>query len=101
MRVSDYCNAAEQNVQLDYIKSQLDRVAVAQLLSFMGYDIDRAYKFRLRPDERTPSASISRDGRVTDFGTGWSGDIFDVLQEHHGQSFKEALEWVKGCLNVA
>lgn len=90
-----------QKLNVDYIKNRLDREIVASLLSFLGYEIDRSFKFRLRPDERTPSASISRTGQITDFGANWSGDIFDVLQEYHGQSFKSALEWTANCLGVA
>lgn len=89
-----------KKINVNYIKERLDRATVAELLSFMGYKINRAYKFKLRPDERTPSASISRTGRITDFGSGWSGDIFDVLQEYHGKSFKEAAEWVGDCIGV-
>jgi DNA primase len=89
-----------QKINMDYIKNRLDRATVAELLSFLGYEINRAYKFKLRPDERTPSASISRTGRITDFGTGWSGDIIDVLQDYHSKGFKEAAGWLSGCLGV-
>ena len=81
------------------IKTQIDREKVKAILEHLGYEVDRNYKFRLR-EERTPSASIRRDGYIKDFGTGWGGDIVALLHEHHGIDLKEATEWVATCLGI-
>lgn len=82
------------------LKDSLDRERVADILSFIGYEVTRDFKFRLREDEKTPSASIRRDGFIKDFGSGWSGDIVALLHEHHGQTLKDATHYVASCLGV-
>ena len=82
------------------IKSATDRDKTVQLLSFIGYEIRRDFKFKIREDEKTPSASIDRDGNIKDFGSGWYGDVVALLHEHHGQSLKDATIYVASCLGV-
>ena len=82
------------------IKESLDREKVADILSFIGYTIQRDYKFKLREDEKTPSASIAPDGSIKDFGSGWYGDIVALLHEHHGQTLKDATLYIASCLGV-
>ena len=82
------------------IKERLDRETVAELLSFIGYEIQRDFKFKLRPDERTASASINTNGQITDFGSGWSGDIVALLHEQQGHSLPSATRFVADCLGV-
>lgn len=82
------------------IKSATDRNKTAELLSFIGYEVTRDFKFRLREDENTPSASINRDGNIKDFGSGWYGDIVALLHEHHGQTLKDATIYIADCLEV-
>ncbi len=86
------------NERLAATKQMLDRQSVLAIIIFMGYSINRNGKFRLREEERTPSASVDAQGRITDFGSGWRGDIFALLQEYHGLSFPEACEYVAECL---
>jgi len=76
-------------IQLKELKALLNKQVVQFILISLGYEFNRAGQFRLR-DERTPSASIRRDGFIKDFGSGWSGDIFALLQEYHGMTLKEA-----------
>ncbi|WP_415405881.1 hypothetical protein ACLHDG_08940 [Sulfurovum sp. CS9] len=82
------------------IKSALDREKTAELLSFIGYEIRRDFKFKLREDERTPSASIDSNGNIKDFGSGWYGDIIALLHEHQGQTLKDATIYIASCLGI-
>lgn len=82
------------------LKQELNQEKVIDLLSFIGYEINRNYKFKLRTGEDTPSASISKDGYIKDFGSGWGGDVISLLHEHHGQTLKSATCWVADCIGV-
>ncbi len=88
------------NIDIDKetVRQQLNHEVVVSILGFIGYTFNRRGMFKLRPEERTASASVDRFGRITDFGSGWRGDIFALLQEYHGLSFPEALEYVSTCL---
>lgn len=78
------------------LKPYLNRDAVASIIINCGYSIDRAYKFKIR-DERTPSASIDKDGYIKDFGGTFSGDVFAFLNEIVGYSKAEALQTSQIC----
>lgn len=67
------------------------REKVASALMSLGYQIDSHWTFSLR-SERTPSCKINKDGRVHDFGSGFHGDLIDILKEYHHKNFKEAKE---------
>ncbi len=73
---------------------------VIRLMQFIGYEFDKRGFTSIRA-ERTPSVSVRKDGLIKDFGSDWRGDIFDLLQEYHGLSFKEAVEYVEKALNVS
>ena len=81
------------------LKSHLDRSKVMEIMQFLGYEFNRRGFTSLR-DERTPSTSINREGYIKDFGTGWGGDIFALLVDYKGLSFKEALNYIEEVLNV-
>ena len=49
----------------------LDRKKTALILMDLGYEVNAGWKFKIRKDERTPSASINSNGKIKDFGTGW------------------------------
>ncbi|MGD9968815.1 MAG: hypothetical protein AB7S65_00025 [Sulfuricurvum sp.] len=91
---------------VDYkkLRSQFKQVYtqnnVAEMLSFIGYEIDRNFKFKLR-DEKTPSASISKTGIITDFGSGWSGDIVSVIHEYKNIPLGEATLYVAKLMNIS
>lgn len=85
--------------EYEKLKAYLNRDAVACLIISCGYAVDRAYKFKIR-DERTPSASIDKNGYIKDFGGDFSGDIFDFLERIKGYSKDEALRIVKYALNL-
>jgi DNA primase len=73
---------------------------VVKFMQFIGYEFNRQGFTSIRP-ERTPSVRVRKDGLIKDFGSNWSGDIFDLLQEYHGMSFKEAVEYIAKALNVS
>ena len=87
--------------KLNEIRDRLDQQFVAAVLEHAGYEISRSYKFRLRGDESTPSASIRKDGYIKDFGGDYGGDIIGLLQQYHGLSFKESILYVATCMGVA
>ena len=72
---------------------------VVRLMQFIGYEFNKKGFTSIRA-ERTPSVRVHKSGLIKDFGSGWSGDIFDLLQEYHGMSFKEAVEYIAKALNV-
>lgn len=83
------------NIKTD-IKPQLDNKIVAEILSFIGYEITRDYKFK-----NNPSMSISRDGYIKDFGsTDFRGDICDFIMKEKNISLNEAIKFVADCLGV-
>ena len=73
---------------------------VIKLMQFLGYEFNREGFTSIRA-ERTPSVRVRKDGLIKDFGSGWSGDIFDLLQQYHGLSFKEAVEYIEKAYNVS
>jgi DNA primase len=81
------------------IKDAADRQKVGAILSYIGVEVDRSYKFKIR-DERTPSASISPQGWIKDFGDGWSGDIVAFLHETRGVPLREAADYVAECWGI-
>lgn len=66
------------------------RENMASALISLGYEVNRQWQFALRTEEKTPSAKINVDGRVHDFGSGFHGDLIDVLQEFHQMDFISA-----------
>ena len=83
------------------LKAQLDRDNVEQILSFIGYQITRDHKFKIRDEEKTPSASIRHDGYIKDFGgDGFGGDIVSFLHEIHGETLSDALYFSCDCLGI-
>lgn len=89
------------DIYLNALKQQLDRETVILLLSFMAYEFNRKGMFKLRPEERTASASVDKGGWITDFGSGWRGDIFALLMEYHGMTFPSSVQYVADCLGVS
>jgi len=83
------------------LKAQMNRDNVEQILSFIGYEITRDHKFKIRDEEKTPSASVRYDGFIKDFGgDGFGGDIVAFLHEIRGQTLSDAVHYVADCLGV-
>lgn len=82
------------------LRSHLNQQTTAYLLGYLGYKITSMYKFSIR-DERTPSASIAKNGSIKDFGSGEHySDIIALLHSQHGLTLPEATKWAAECLGV-
>lgn len=80
----------------DEVKQQLDNKVVAEILSFIGYEITRDFKF-----QNNKSFSIARNGYIKDFGaTGFAGDIFDFIMQEKNIPLPKAIKFVADCLGV-
>ncbi|RDU73039.1 hypothetical protein CQA57_05800 [Helicobacter anseris] len=73
-------------------------IALLQKYGFNFHKIGSRYFFALR-DERTPSATINQNGSIHDFGSGFHGSVYDVLEISNklpsGMSKGEALKFVR------
>ena len=85
----------------EQIKDRLDREQAAHILTGLGYAVGRDWKFALREEERTPSASIRQDGFIKDFGSDWSGDIVALLHEVKGMPMKDSVLFVCQQLGIS
>ncbi len=86
--------------KLNKIRDCLDGETVPHILQHAGYRIYHGNKFKLRDEEKTPSASIRRDGFIKDFGGDFSGDLIDLFRQYHDMSFDEAVRYIATCLGV-
>lgn len=82
------------------IKSRLTRDIVASIISSNGFEVNRKYMFKYRQNEKTPSASISPDLLIKDFGSDLSTDIIGFLQETLGIDFKTSVTIVAGYVGL-
>ena len=73
------------------IKNRLTRDIVASIVSDCGYEVNRKYMFKYRQNEKTPSASISADCLIKDFGSSLSTDAIGFVQESQKTDFKTAV----------
>lgn len=88
------------DLPIDQIKQSLDQSTVSQIVESCGFEVNRNFKFKYRDDERTPSASISKDGYIKDFGSDMAGDAISFVQEVKQVNFKEAVSVVAGFVNI-
>lgn len=95
-----------QNINIDNdlpiqdIKSRLTREIVADIISSCGYEVNRKFMFKYRQNEKTPSASISPDLLVKDFGSDLSTDAIGFVQEANNVDFKTAVSIVAGYVGI-
>ncbi|MFA6195269.1 MAG: toprim domain-containing protein [Sulfurimonas sp.] len=78
----------------------MKRENMASALISLGYEVNRQWEFALRTEEKTPSAKINVDGRVHDYGSGFHGDLIDILQEYHRMDFVSAKKEAARLLNL-
>ena len=75
------------------------REETAMILIALGYEVDKNFKFKLRADEKTPSASINpRTGKIKDFGSGWDGSAIDLMVDLHGYTKSQAFNFAQDIL---
>jgi len=87
--------------KIHYLKSTfLTGDEVVKIMQFLGYEFDKRGFTSIRA-ERTPSVRVRKDGYIKDFGSGWGGDIFDLLQEYHNMSLQEAVKYISELYDVS
>ena len=82
------------------IKNRLTRELVADIVSASGYEVSRKFMFKYRHNEKTPSASISPDLLIKDFGSDLSTDVIGFVQEANNVDFKTAVSIVAGYVGI-
>jgi len=88
-------------IDIQAIKNRLTRETVADIISSCGFEVNRKFMFKARPDERTASASISSECVVKDFGDQDAfSDIFGFLMHTQKMNFKEACEYVGSFVGI-
>jgi hypothetical protein len=90
----------KEELPLEEIKNRLTREVIADIVSSRGFEVNRKFMFKYRQDERTPSASISPDGLIKDFGSELSTDAIGFIQEVDQVDFRTAVEIVGGFVNL-
>lgn len=78
------------------LMSKINDQIVSVLLTFLGYEIDASFKFKIR-DEKTASASIRFDGLIKDFGGTFSGSIINFIMEFYQLSFLNSWNYLQLC----
>lgn len=101
-RMADKQTQVQPNYDLpiEQIKQSLDQEVVSQIVESCGFEVNRNFKFKFRQDERTPSASIRKDGYIKDFGSDLGTDSIGFVQEVKGLDFKDAVAYVAGYVNI-
>lgn len=69
-------------------------------LEYLGFNVDEHYKFKMRNDEKTASASIDpKNGYIKDFGSGFRGDVIAFYKEIKACDDKTAFLETKKILD--
>lgn len=88
------------DLPIEQIKHSLDQETVSQIVESCGFEVNRNFKFKYRAEERTPSASISREGYIKDFGSDLGTDAIGFVQEVKQLSFMDAVAYVASFVNI-
>jgi len=91
----------EQREKIKLFVSNVNVVTL--LLQTIGIDITKDGFIRVRPDDRTPSCKINKDGSFHDFGSGEHySDIVSLLYDGYGafNSLFETMKYVCQELNI-
>lgn len=90
-------------ININEVKALLTQEIVADIVRSLGFNVDRKFKFKMRPDEKTASASIApatKDLTIKDFGGDFNGDVFQFVEQQKGLKFYEALEYVADFVGI-
>ncbi len=82
--------------EVSVVCKQLSQTLVSAILTFLGFQIDSNFKFKMR-DEQNASASISSQAYIKDFGGTFSGNILSFIMEVYSLSFIEAWTYFQNC----
>ena len=91
----------EQREKIKLFVSNVNVVTL--LLQTIGIDITKDGFIRVRPDDRTPSCKINKDGSFHDFGSGEHySDIVSLPYDGYGafNSLFETMKYVCQELNI-
>jgi len=92
--LSDTKRRIYMQVNIRDLKAIVSRDDVVGILNSVGYTVEtRTFKFCLR-EERTPSAVVNKDCSIHDYGSGYHGDILDLLTKYNGMSLSDAIRLV-------
>jgi hypothetical protein len=72
-------------------------VDAVSILKRIGIDVTRDGFFKVRPEERTPSCKINKDGSFHDFGSGVHySDIVSLLYDgyHAFDTLTDTMQWL-------
>ena len=90
----------QSELLLEQIRARYDYQTITDILVNLGYEFSRNKKFRIRPEEKTASASVGRGGLIHDFGAN-GYDILKLLTTHHAMNFPSALRFVADQMNIS
>ncbi len=79
------------------IRESLTVENTIDIVESIGYEVIGC-KFKLREEERSASAKIYSNGFIVDYGGEFKADIFQLLMDYNGMSFREALRYVNNIL---
>ena len=86
-------------INVQDIKNYVEKEDVLEILDELGYDVNfRLGKFKLREDERTHSAKVYQNGYIYDYGSGWKGDILDIIQDRLGIGFRDSISYLQNYI---
>lgn len=91
--------------QRERINTYLNNKEVSQnfLKNNVGIDVTKNGKFKVRPEERTPSCLVNRDGSYHDYGSGQHySDVVSLLYDgyHAFNTLPETMAWVCSELGI-
>lgn len=91
--------------QRELINSSLGSNEASQnfLQNNIGIDVTRDRKFKVRPEENTPSCIINKDGSFHDFGSGEHySDMVSLLFDGYRafDSLPETMQWICAELGI-
>lgn len=89
-----------KDLPIQDIKSRLTRDIVASIVSDCGYEVNRKYMFKFRESEKTPSASISPELLIKDFGSDLATDAIGFVQQVNNVDFKTSVSIVARYVGI-
>jgi len=89
------------SIDIKDLKARLSRDDVVGILNSVGYVVEvRTFAFCLR-DEKTASAIVNTDNSIHDYGSGYHGDVLDVLVKHNHMRLPDAIKLVANYIGIS
>lgn len=83
----------------EQIRARYEPQIITDILMNLGYQFNRNKKFKIRPEEKTASASIGKGGIIHDFGE-QGYDILKLLTTHHAMNFIDAMKYTADQMGI-